>query len=247
MGVTGCRLEMLFLAPEERGRGLGRRLVQYGVRQYGLREVTVNEQNPQAVGFYEHLGFTVYQRTARDEVRNLLSHQAKLDGQYAVTPSDAVQRLLEEVLCKVEEPQRVCDVMTPVDRMLTATPQTGVLEVMRKMRQQGLSHVPLLENGRVSGIFSVETIFQAVTDNACRVGEDTVLAAFARYLPLDRHMGHDFRFVGRGVLTAEAEAIFDRAGSRNHKLKLLLVTRSGAAAEPLLGVVSPYDLLGQPD
>lgn len=181
------------------------------------------------------------------EVRNLLSHQAKLDGQYAVTPSDAVQRLLEEVLCKVEEPQRVCDVMTPVDRMLTATPQTGVLEVMRKMRQQGLSHVPLLENGRVSGIFSVETIFQAVTDNACRVGEDTVLAAFARYLPLDRHMGHDFRFVGRGVLTAEAEAIFDRAGSRNHKLKLLLVTRSGAAAEPLLGVVSPYDLLGQPD
>ena len=181
------------------------------------------------------------------EVRNLLSHQAKLDGQYAVTPSDAVQRLLEEVLRKVEEPQRVCDVMTPVDRMLTATPQTGVLEVMRKMRQQGLSHVPLLEIGRVSGIFSVETIFQAVTDNACRVGEDTVLAAFARYLPLDRHMGHDFRFVGRGVLTAEAEAIFDRAGSRNHKLKLLLVTRSGAAAEPLLGVVSPYDLLGQPD
>lgn len=67
MGVTGCRLEMLFLAPEERGRGLGRRLVQYGVRQYGLREVTVNEQNPQAVGFYEHLGFTVYQRTACDE------------------------------------------------------------------------------------------------------------------------------------------------------------------------------------
>ena len=67
MGVTGCRLEMLFLAPEERGRGLGRRLVQYGVRQYGLREVTVNEQNPQAVGFYEHLGFAVYQRTACDE------------------------------------------------------------------------------------------------------------------------------------------------------------------------------------
>lgn len=27
----------------------------------------MNEQNPQAVGFYEHLGFTVYQRTACDE------------------------------------------------------------------------------------------------------------------------------------------------------------------------------------
>lgn len=70
MGVAGDRLEMLFLTPEERGKGLGRQLVQYGVRQYGLREVTVNEQNPQAVGFYRRLGFTVYQRTDRDEEGN---------------------------------------------------------------------------------------------------------------------------------------------------------------------------------
>ncbi|MEE0391786.1 MAG: GNAT family N-acetyltransferase, partial [Lachnospiraceae bacterium] len=28
-----------------------------------MREVTVNEQNPQAVGFYEHLGFKTYKRT----------------------------------------------------------------------------------------------------------------------------------------------------------------------------------------
>lgn len=29
--------------------------------------VTVNEQNPQAVRFYEHMGFEVYKRTACDE------------------------------------------------------------------------------------------------------------------------------------------------------------------------------------
>lgn len=32
--------------------------------------VTVNEQNPQAVGFYEHLGFVTYQRTDHDEQGN---------------------------------------------------------------------------------------------------------------------------------------------------------------------------------
>ena len=31
--------------------------------RYGVRELTVNEQNPQAVGFYEHLGFSVWKRT----------------------------------------------------------------------------------------------------------------------------------------------------------------------------------------
>ena len=27
----------------------------------------MNEQNPQAVGFYEHMGFQTYRRTDRDE------------------------------------------------------------------------------------------------------------------------------------------------------------------------------------
>ena len=67
MGVEGQRLEMLFLSPEERGAGLGRQLLDYGIRRYGIHEVTVNEQNPQAVGFYEHMGFKTYKRTDLDE------------------------------------------------------------------------------------------------------------------------------------------------------------------------------------
>ena len=47
--------------------GIGRWLLEYGAEHYGIREVTVNEQNPQAVGFYEHKGFVTYKRTDRDE------------------------------------------------------------------------------------------------------------------------------------------------------------------------------------
>ncbi len=58
---------MLFIAPEERGKGIGKQLLQYGFQNYGITEVTVNEQNPQAVGFYEHMGFKTYKRTDLDE------------------------------------------------------------------------------------------------------------------------------------------------------------------------------------
>jgi len=67
MGVENGRLKMLFLAPEARGCGLGGRLLRCGIEQYGVREVTVNEQNPQAVDFYAHFGFRTYRRTERDE------------------------------------------------------------------------------------------------------------------------------------------------------------------------------------
>lgn len=66
MGVTGERLEMLFVAPEVRGTGIGKQLLLHGIESYGVREVTVNEQNPQAIGFYEHMGFATYKRTDFD-------------------------------------------------------------------------------------------------------------------------------------------------------------------------------------
>lgn len=70
MGIDGNRLEMLFLSPEARGKGLGKRLLQYGIETYNIQELTVNEQNPQAVGFYEHMGFQTYKRTDHDEEGN---------------------------------------------------------------------------------------------------------------------------------------------------------------------------------
>ena len=70
MGIENRTLEMLFLSPEERGRGLGKQLLQYGIENYGIERLTVNEQNPQARGFYEHMGFQVYRRTDHDEQGN---------------------------------------------------------------------------------------------------------------------------------------------------------------------------------
>ena len=53
MGVEDGVLEMLFIDPEERGKGLGRQLITCGIEKYGIERLAVNEQNPQAKGFYE--------------------------------------------------------------------------------------------------------------------------------------------------------------------------------------------------
>lgn len=70
MGIADQHLEMLFILPEERGKGLGRALLQYGIEKHNVRDLAVNEQNPLAKGFYEHMGFEVCKRTACDEQGN---------------------------------------------------------------------------------------------------------------------------------------------------------------------------------
>ncbi|WP_222705776.1 GNAT family N-acetyltransferase [Salidesulfovibrio onnuriiensis] len=66
LGVLDGKIEMLFLDPESRGKGLGRLLLTFAVETLGADKVDVNEQNPAAVGFYEHMGFRVAGRSALD-------------------------------------------------------------------------------------------------------------------------------------------------------------------------------------
>ena len=70
MGVADKMLEMLFVSNESRGKGIGKKLLQYGIENYAINELTVNEQNPLAKGFYEYMGFEVYKRTELDEQGN---------------------------------------------------------------------------------------------------------------------------------------------------------------------------------
>lgn len=70
MGIAKQHLEMLFISNEERGKGLGKELLKFGIEKYSINDLAVNEQNPLAKGFYEHMGFKVYKRTDNDEQGN---------------------------------------------------------------------------------------------------------------------------------------------------------------------------------
>lgn len=66
MGIDGNKIEMLFVSPEVRGKGWGRRLVLHGLREFGADTLDVNEDNPQGVGFYKHIGFEIVGRSTVD-------------------------------------------------------------------------------------------------------------------------------------------------------------------------------------
>lgn len=70
MGIEDRKLEMLFIKNSERGKGLGKQLLNYGIENYNVNRLAVNEQNPEAKGFYEYMGFKTYKRTEIDEQGN---------------------------------------------------------------------------------------------------------------------------------------------------------------------------------
>ena len=67
MEIEENKLEMLLITSECRGKGIGKKLLLHGIENYGVRDLAVNEDNPQAKAFYEHKGFKVYQRNELDD------------------------------------------------------------------------------------------------------------------------------------------------------------------------------------
>ncbi|MCY1457143.1 putative N-acetyltransferase YjaB [compost metagenome] len=65
-GVAAGKIEMLFIDPAHRGRGLGKRLLRYALENLNADQLDVNEQNPQALGFYFKQGFEVIGRSEVD-------------------------------------------------------------------------------------------------------------------------------------------------------------------------------------
>ena len=65
LGLDGAEIATLFVDAAWRGQRVGRALVAFALER-GADWVQVNEQNPQAVGFYEAMGFAQAGRSPVD-------------------------------------------------------------------------------------------------------------------------------------------------------------------------------------
>jgi len=66
LGVADRKIEMLFVDADEIGKGYGKHLLDYAFRELKADKVDVNEQNQNAVKFYNKFGFETYGREEKD-------------------------------------------------------------------------------------------------------------------------------------------------------------------------------------
>jgi len=67
VGIHKKNVQLLFIDASVRGCGIGKQLIQFAIKKRKIRYVDVNEQNQQALGFYEHMGFVTIDRFLTDD------------------------------------------------------------------------------------------------------------------------------------------------------------------------------------
>jgi len=178
------------------------------------------------------------------EMRNMLSHHSKIGGVPVFEPSDAVIEVLRKIINDVKNPPVAMTIATPANNLLVCGYSDKALDVIRKMREQGFSHVPVIEKNKLVGVFSVGTVFAVIAKyGAWKLTDGTEIRDFADFLPIDKHVTEKFGFVADSASYNSLKNKFNAKGPKSRRVAALFVTANGRQDEKILGIITPWDMI----
>lgn len=177
------------------------------------------------------------------EIRNLLTHSANVGGVPVVEPSTHIVELMEEIVHFAEAPPLALEFATKGEQILKARLSQKVLRLMEVMSKNGFSHVPVTENGELYGVFSTGSVFQYTLNSNKRIDKETTLMELKEYISINEHY-ENYAFLCKTATYMEARKTFERIKAQNKRVSVAFITENGKQDEPLLGMVTPWDVLG---
>ena len=153
--------------------------------------------------------------------------------------------LLEQTIEKVRNPKRARNIFIPRNKVCCRSMDDYVYPTMIEMRDNVYTHIPILEDDVVVGVFSENTLLSyLIDDEIVSIDENVKFSDIAKYLPMDKHTAESFRFVSQNMLLSEVDDIFAEALKNVYRIGLIFVTNSGKSTEKLLGIISAWDVAG---
>ena len=179
------------------------------------------------------------------DVRNLIQHKQKLGDGFAVLPSQQMMDFIDRLISQIKNRPRCHDIQIKIKDVYWQTVDGSVKETMRMMREKVYTHVPILDNGRVIGVFDENSIFNYLADEEIIAIEDGLTVSdMKKYISIEGRDMEEFIFYSATSYVEELESEFDNAFRQGKRVGLAFITSTGKAHEDLQGIITPWDILG---
>lgn len=178
------------------------------------------------------------------EIRNMLSHNADNDGDHIVEPSEEVLISLQNILEHVSAPKYAVKYGTPQDKIMWANLNDRLIDIMHRMHNKGYSHVPIMENGIITGVFSAGSLFSYLEENGLDALDDSSRVRQLRdVLSIDKHGAEKYLFMPEDTTIYQVRAAFEKRSERNSRPSAVFITKNGNQKEQPIAMLTPWDVL----
>ena len=176
------------------------------------------------------------------EFRNLDAHSNHLALHFAEPHGDIVT-LIEKIANEINPEAKALEFAIKSDRIYAARIVDNARDVIRYMIAKKYTHVPILDNnGKMIGIFSENAIFNYFESHDEIILDASVnISEFRKFISIDMRLNEVFSFVSRHETMKTVKDMFVK--ERQQRLGAIFITENGSAAEKLLGLLTPWDVL----
>ena len=180
-------------------------------------------------------------RLLRD-IRNLLQHQEKIKGKYIIEPIPETLELLDNLIIKFKNKQRCIDYCIKKQNICYRKFNDNISDAIIEMNMNSYTHIPILDNDVVQGIFNENSIFNYLADNKI-IEIDGTFEDIANYLSLNARKNEEYKFIDKNYKVEKLKQDIEDAKKRNKRLDIAFITENGKQTEKLLGLITIWDII----
>jgi len=179
-------------------------------------------------------------------IRNCLTHTPKtLDDEYVFHVSNHVLGYLEQVVHQIVT--KAIDEGTRLEKIRSAKPEEFLYDILRLMDRLNYSNLPVLDDrGVVKYVVSNRAILSALAHSSTNDYDPNArytVEDFKDFFGLDSCKDIYYEFMSKETYAYEAKMKFIGYNAEHKRCSLIFITQTGNKNEPLLGLVSPRDVL----
>lgn len=181
-------------------------------------------------------------------LRNYYQHTEKLNNVFAAEPMDEAIEFINMLDEMVRNRQRCKDICIQINNVYWKRPEDSVRSAMQVMKTKMYTHIPILQNGIVTGVFDENSLFSYIADSDDEIFELDDKLTFAdieTHCQLKNRDMEEFEFVSMNRYVDDVITLFEKRFANNKRLGLVLLTQSGKNTEPLQGILTPWDVIGR--
>ena len=209
---------------------------------------TYNLKNGDSISYYLS-NQNIYQRYSDEikycqEVRNLLSHKKKIENEFAVEPSQQMIDFIDNLIRKIKKRTKCYEIQITKNNVCWKSMNDSVQETIKEMSDKLYTHIPILEDGKVVGVFDENSVFNYLSkQEIIMIEENTTFNDIKDYIGLhDREM-EGFIFFSSQSYLEELEMEFEKAYRKGKRIGIAFMTPNGKSYEKLQGIITPWDMI----
>lgn len=178
------------------------------------------------------------------QLRNTLVHTEKIQGQDLAVVNPLLLESLQKAILFVENPPKALSFAISYSHLYLVQMDESFATVLEVMERRGFSHVPVLENDIVCGVFSQEVLSDYLSKHrSLSLDSNLRMRDFLPDLLIGEHHNERYLFLPRNALLEDAREEFSSSkGKTGKRLAMIFITEHGLANESILGALVPSSL-----